>query len=108
MHVTTAAASGYDRDGRAEGFDMPYTTRGCDMQLFSTSEICDILSKFDQIRIVGDSLMRYLARGFMILLREDLIEEMDGRCRDNFANIKCGDWTICDGEKHALMDPESI
>lgn len=91
-----------------------------DMQWFSTHQICDILHRFDRIHIVGDSMMRHLSQGFLVLLREDLStgaratwkndnpERLDCSCRMNFDDTKYGDWSVSDSEKLALMDPGSI
>ena len=39
------------------GHDAPYMPRGCDMRWFSTEEICEILSRFEKVIIVGDSML---------------------------------------------------
>ena len=95
-------------------------TQPLDMQWFSTSEMCDILHRFDRIHVVGDSMMRHIAQAFMVLLREDLAEGsrttwrrdnpsgLDCRCRVNFDYHTCAQWTVVDSELLALMDPASI
>lgn len=60
--------------GGRPGMDMPYEPRGCDMRWFSTEEICDIMSRFETIWIVGDSMMRNLAVALHVFLRADLNE----------------------------------
>lgn len=42
------------------GNDAPYMPRDCDMRWISTEELCEILSRFGKIRIVGDSMMRHV------------------------------------------------
>jgi hypothetical protein len=62
--MLTAMSSG----GRI-GFDAP---RDCDMCWFSTEEIREILSRFDKVIIVGDSMMRHVFGGINILIRKIL------------------------------------
>jgi hypothetical protein len=54
------------------GHDAPYMPRGCDMRWFSTEEICEILSRFEKVIIVGDSMMRHLVGSINVLVRKDL------------------------------------
>ena len=65
--MLTAMSSG----GRV-GRDAPYMPRGCDMRWFSTEEICEILSRFEKVIIVGDSMMRHLIGSINVLIRKDL------------------------------------
>lgn len=84
-----AAMSG----GGRVGFDAPYQTRGCgesshprfrytlrltllppDMEWYSTEKICSILHRFDNVWIVGDSMMRHVAHAVSIFLRADLVD----------------------------------
>ena len=44
-----------------------------DIKWFDTSEICEILGRFDQIHILGDSSMAHVAQALHIFLREDLL-----------------------------------
>lgn len=46
------------------------------MAWYSTAEICEILSRFDNIYLVGDSMMRRLQLVFDVLLREDFVDGM--------------------------------
>ncbi|KAI0385198.1 hypothetical protein F5Y04DRAFT_269107 [Hypomontagnella monticulosa] len=57
--------------GRA-GRDAPYAPRGCDMQWFTTLEICQILGRYSQVILVGDSMLRHVIGALNILIREDL------------------------------------
>lgn len=43
------------------------------MRWYSTDEICAILSRFDVLYIIGDSMVRHLTQAINILLREDLV-----------------------------------
>lgn len=43
------------------------------MQWFTSAEICDILSRFSKVTVIGDSLMRDLSIALHIFLREDLV-----------------------------------
>ncbi|KAI0012073.1 hypothetical protein F4779DRAFT_570369 [Xylariaceae sp. FL0662B] len=65
--MLTAMSSG----GRI-GKDAPYVPRGCDMQWFSTREVCEILGRYSQVILVGDSMLRHVIGAMNILVREDL------------------------------------
>lgn len=65
--MLTAMSSG----GRV-GNDSPYMPRGCDMRWFSTEEICEILSRFEKVIVVGDSMMRHVIGSINVLIRKDL------------------------------------
>lgn len=54
------------------GHDAPYMPRGCDMRWFSTEEICEILSRFEKVIILGDSMMRHVIGSINVLIRKDL------------------------------------
>ncbi|KAK7903522.1 hypothetical protein LTR67_001542 [Exophiala xenobiotica] len=57
--------------GRA-GFDRPYIPLGCDMRWFTTEEVCEILSRFEKVIVIGDSMMRHVVGALNVLLRKDL------------------------------------
>lgn len=42
------------------------------MRWFSTEEICEILSRFGKVIIVGDSMMRHVIGSINVLIRKDL------------------------------------
>lgn len=65
--LLTAMSSG----GRI-GHDAPYMPRTCDMRWFTTEEICEILSRFEKVIIVGDSMMRHVIGSINVLIRKDL------------------------------------
>lgn len=65
--MLTAMSSG----GRI-GQDAPYMPRGCDMRWFTTEEICEILSRFQKVIFVGDSMMRHVIGSLYVLMRKDL------------------------------------
>ncbi|MCJ1370236.1 hypothetical protein MMC20_001448 [Loxospora ochrophaea] len=65
--MVTAMSSG----GRI-GHDAPYMPRGCDMRWFTSEEICEILSRFEKVIIVGDSMMRHVIGSINVLIRKDL------------------------------------
>ncbi len=44
------------------------------MQWFSPSKLCNTFHRFDDIHVVGDSLMRHLIHAMNICTRADLIE----------------------------------
>lgn len=65
--MLTAMSSG----GRI-GRDAPYIPRGCDMQWYTTEEVCEILGRFSQVILVGDSMLRHVIGALNIIIREDL------------------------------------
>lgn len=106
--------------GRA-GFDAPFTPRGCDMRWYSTDEICDILSRFGKIHMLGDSMIRYLTGAMHILMRQDLVsgayytwrpqepEKTDGVCEcERMFVTKCGDNAAVDSAEIWENAPESM
>lgn len=46
--------------------------RDCDMRWYSTEEICGIISCFEKVIVVGDSMMRHVVGALNVLLRKDL------------------------------------
>ncbi|KAI0154171.1 hypothetical protein GGR57DRAFT_492251 [Xylariaceae sp. FL1272] len=54
------------------GRDAPYNARGCDMRWFSTTEACEILGRFSQVILVGDSMLRHVIGALNIIMREDI------------------------------------
>ena len=54
------------------GHDAPYMPRGCDFRWFTTEEICEILSRFQKVIIIGDSMMRHVVGSINVLIRRDL------------------------------------
>lgn len=63
-----AAVSG----GGRVGFDAPFIPRGCDMRWYTTEEVCEILSRFERVIVVGDSMMRHVVGAINVLLRKSL------------------------------------
>ncbi|KAH9889223.1 hypothetical protein F4778DRAFT_773415 [Xylariomycetidae sp. FL2044] len=80
-----AAMSGGGRIGK----DSPYVPRGCDMQWFTTEEVCEILGRFSQVTLVGDSMLRHVIGAINILIREDL----------GYGGVT--DWNFSEEEKRA-------
>lgn len=60
--------------GRRVSQDGPFHPYGCNLNFYTPAEVCDIMSRFDKVWIVGDSLMRHVASALHIILRQDLIE----------------------------------
>lgn len=58
---------------RPGGFDAPFMPFGCDMRWFDADQICDILSRFGKVHIIGDSMMRNLAVALNTFIRRDFI-----------------------------------
>ncbi|RAL17706.1 uncharacterized protein BO97DRAFT_12960 [Aspergillus homomorphus CBS 101889] len=88
-------------NGGRHGFDAAYSSQDCAYQWYSSSEVCDILQRFDGIVFVGDDALADAYAGFNILLREDLATgslrdwEMDKdfsqrcRCESQFTQAAC-------------------
>ncbi|KAK7754651.1 hypothetical protein SLS62_003435 [Diatrype stigma] len=47
-------------NGGRVGKDAPYVPRGCDMRWHDTEEVCEILNRFSQVVLVGDSMLRHI------------------------------------------------
>ncbi|KAL8664482.1 MAG: hypothetical protein Q9202_003032 [Teloschistes flavicans] len=113
--ILTAMASG----GRI-GHDAPYMPRGCDMRWFSTEEICEILSRFEKVIIIGDSMMRHVVGSINVLVRKDLgygavtdwnfspEERQDCFCNYQFNVKSCSIQGIFKTSDVAKNDPESL
>ncbi|KAI0172541.1 hypothetical protein GGR52DRAFT_572373 [Hypoxylon sp. FL1284] len=69
------------------GRDAPYAPRGCDMQWFTTWEACEILDRYAQVVLVGDSMLRHVIGALNVLIREDL----------GYGGVT--DWNFSDEEK---------
>ncbi|RMZ92071.1 hypothetical protein DV736_g722, partial [Chaetothyriales sp. CBS 134916] len=54
------------------GLNAPFQPRGCDMRWFASDEACAVLSRFERVIVVGDSMMRHLVGALNVLLRKDL------------------------------------
>lgn len=89
------------------------------MRWFSADEICDILSRFDQINIIGDSMMRNLAVAIHVFLRRDLIQGpratwwrdpdgLDCRCEGAFSTGRCLFTSAWSSTLVWEKDPESM
>ncbi|RDW56444.1 hypothetical protein BP5796_13193 [Coleophoma crateriformis] len=113
--MITAMSSG----GRI-GMDAPYMPRGCGMRWFNSEEVCEILSRFDKVVIVGDSMMRHVVGSINILVRKDIgygavtdwnfsaQEKKQCFCNEQFDVKACsvqGIYKTSDVESH---DPSSI
>jgi len=102
------------------GFDAPYSPRDCDMRWFRPDEMCEILSRFSRVQIIGDSLMRNLAVAINLLMRTDLYnggrttwvedpEGVDCHCAGPFQNRGCDVWHItANTELVQANDPGSL
>ncbi|KAI1199081.1 hypothetical protein F5X97DRAFT_132051 [Nemania serpens] len=54
------------------GRDAAYIPRGCAMQWYTTEEVCEILGRFSQVIIVGDSMLRHVIGALNVIVRQDL------------------------------------
>lgn len=110
--------------GGRVGIDAPYSTRGCDMRWFRTHELCAILSRFEEITVIGDSMLRNLAVAMNVLLRNDLVngprttwqadpDELDCTCAGAFTTSKCvffSAWSsnlVYDNAPESMLCPRS-
>lgn len=113
--MLTAMSSG----GRI-GRDAPYIPRGCDMQWYTTEEVCEILGRFSQVILVGDSMLRHVIGALNIIIREDLGYggvtdwNFDARerercfCNDQFDVTECSVQGIYKTEDVMRHDPMSL
>ncbi|KAK9454851.1 hypothetical protein V1511DRAFT_459899 [Dipodascopsis uninucleata] len=102
------------------GIDAPYMPRGCDMRWYDRGEICSIVSRFEKILFVGDSMMRHAVGALHILLREDLgyggVTQWNFRldeketcfCNGQFDTLKCGVQGIFNSDDVAKFDLQSL
>lgn len=101
------------------GFDAPFSPRGCDMRWYSNDEICGILTKFEKIFILGDSMMRNVAVALSIIQRKDLVnggrttwasagEGVDCRCAGPFETSKCAFYSTVSSRVIYREDPQSM
>ncbi|KAI1324901.1 hypothetical protein F5Y16DRAFT_401904 [Xylariaceae sp. FL0255] len=115
MSMLTAMSSG----GRI-GRNAPYTSRDCDMRWFSTLEACEILNRFSQVILVGDSMLRHVIGALNIIIREDLgyggvtdwnfnaRERQWCFCNTQFDVTECSVQGIYKTEDVIKNDPESL
>ncbi|GFF91113.1 hypothetical protein IFM47457_08727 [Aspergillus lentulus] len=88
-------------NGGRHGFGAAYTSQGCVYRWYSSSQICDILQKFDGVAFIGDESLADAYAGFNILLRENLatgalkdwemndVDSEQCRCDFQFTNPTC-------------------
>ncbi|KAI9725524.1 MAG: hypothetical protein M1828_003012, partial [Chrysothrix sp. TS-e1954] len=106
-------------EGGRIGFDAPFSPRGCDMRWFSNAEICEILTRFDKVFIVGDSMMRNVAVALHVILRADLInggrtnwaehpDHVDCSCSGPFDTSKCSFFSVVSTRVVWNQDPASV
>lgn len=70
-HDRTSFLDAFSGGGRI-GFDAPFMPRDCDMRWYATEEICDIMSRFEKVIVIGDSMMRHVVGAMNVFLRQDL------------------------------------
>ena len=101
------------------GFDAPFSPRGCDMRWFGGEEICEIMTRFEKIFVIGDSTMRNLAVAFHVFLRADLVDggrvtwvddddNRDCHCSGPFDVSRCHAWSTVTSKVVWENDPESM
>ncbi|KAB8336724.1 hypothetical protein FH972_021033 [Carpinus fangiana] len=99
--------------GGRHGFDQPYSALGCDLTWYTTPQVCGILSKFDRIHFVGDSLIRQIVLALHIIMREDLINGGRQSWRtDNPPDEDCSGRTLFQRGRHCfwweLIDTDDL
>lgn len=107
-------------NGGRFGFDQPFKPLGCDMRWYTTEEICDILSSFERVALLGDSMIRHLFAAMNVMLRQDLgygavsswsfnDEEKELCFCNNQVNVKSCSWqTVGDLDAIRENDPLSL
>ena len=73
----------------------------CSFKWYSSEEICQILSRFSQVRLLGDSFLRHVGQALFMLLRDDY---KYGGLPLLLGNPRVYDSCRCDGQfsEHAL------
>ncbi|KAK9477044.1 hypothetical protein V1514DRAFT_334995 [Lipomyces japonicus] len=111
-----AAMSG----GGRIGMDAPYMPRGCDMRWYDRDEVCGIISRFDRVLFVGDSMMRHAVGALHVLMREDLgfgavtqwnfrVDEKQACfCDGQFDTLRCAVQGIFNSDDVAKFDLSSL
>ncbi|KAL9057903.1 MAG: hypothetical protein Q9162_002030 [Coniocarpon cinnabarinum] len=106
-------------NGGRVGIDAPYSPRGCDMRWFNNDEICEILSRFSMVFMIGDSLVRSSGLAMHLLLRRDMVrgqntnwitdpEGHDCSCQRAWESSACG-WHGLFATHYAInSDPASL
>ncbi|KAI1755691.1 hypothetical protein F4782DRAFT_364733 [Xylaria castorea] len=102
------------------GRDAPYIPRGCDMVWHTTEEVCDILGRFSQVVLVGDSMLRHVIGALNVIVRENLgsggvtdwnfnVREKERCfCNDQFDVTECSVQGIYKTEDVIKNDPLSL
>ena len=106
-------------NGGRVGIDAPYMPHGCDMRWFSNDELCEILSRFSLVYMIGDSMIRSNALAMHSILRRDLVrgqntgwlpdpEGQDCSCARAWESSKCG-WNGVFATSYVIQsDPKSL
>ncbi|KAI1734803.1 hypothetical protein F4680DRAFT_330723 [Xylaria scruposa] len=107
-------------EGGRIGRDASYIPRGCDMVWYTTEEVCDILGRFSQVILVGDSMLRHVIGALNVIVRENLGSggvtdwNFDNRekercfCNDQFDVTECSVQGIYKTEDVIKNDPLSL
>ena len=78
-----------------------FTPAACTYRWYTATDMCHILGRFSQVRLVGDSLMRHVAQALFMLVRNDL---QYGALPLQLENTEVYDKCQCDGQfsEHGL------
>ncbi|KAL2004265.1 hypothetical protein VTN02DRAFT_3990 [Thermoascus thermophilus] len=106
-------------NGGRHGFDAPYIPQGCHYRWYSTSEICEILGRFNGIIFIGDASLGNIYAAFNILLRENLAfgslkqwemskEQIETcRCENQYTNNRCSVFRVSSSDDVHAHDEKS-
>lgn len=89
------------------------------MEWFTKSRICDILSRFDRVTLIGDSMLRQAAQALNVLLRNDLVDGgkatwsssnalPECNCHQVFDNPRCASVAAVNTQEILQNAPSSI
>ncbi|KAL8667033.1 MAG: hypothetical protein Q9202_000955 [Teloschistes flavicans] len=105
--------------GGRHGFDTPYFPLDCHFRWYSTSEICMILDRFDEIVFLGDDTLRLIYSAFNMLLRENIAlgglrqwdvkesERETCRCENQLIRPECLLYAVTDSQQVRSNDAGS-
>ena len=72
-----------------------FIPQSCSFRWYTSHEICNLLGRFSQIILVGDSLMRHIHQALFMLLRDDL---QSGGMPLHLVEVTQYDKCSCDGQ----------
>ena len=78
-----------------------FVPKGCSFRWYTSHDVCNVMGRYSQLYVVGDSLMRHLHHGLFMLLRNDL---QSGAMPLQLNDVTEYDKRLCDGQffEHGL------